>query len=497
MAGKSNAARASARTSNGGSATSSISHRGKPGDDVVAPDKHFALCGPAVYPDSVEALTAGSQFELWFSKDFGKQIEACRQAALNPFVGTVTELNCAFFNYRPMLSALADAPKYQADRVTKWLARPESAALINQLLQQAWHRSLIFDNAALTWIHGVKVPTFLDLDRCKYETSAVGNILQWQPGWSEATCKRLATLLPVDADERAAWVQRYKKNWVWLAEPAWNAAHPKLEEFVAVFTSLPGGGFVTPRLSGLFRAVSEFNDLELGEAAYAYLGRNVYEHHKLGFQATGNANGGPTIGRAGKTRVTALQKSLRNSKGAKQIVTDFDHAIEFVWLDPKALGADKWETFFVRACAWGGPLAYLLLKQGQGTGLSEMMMTLAAQRRETMRLFLEPVLEHFVGAPVSLNWSNECFLNQRVWGELIRDVVQRGAGGYRSYFERLFGPNTYDREMEEKKSDKAKYTDKGLNEPPYDPHHGPNDAATGTAPGKRNGRPTGTPDPAA
>jgi hypothetical protein len=460
-----------------------------------------SLAGHSDLPDMHGEAASRAGRAIWLDESFEGQVGLCEKYAVIPFVQKCAELNTAFFNFRPQLvprapvggfAKKADATKAQ-DALDTWLGDASGAheELFATALARAWHDSLHFDNCVATWLKRQAAPCFAELGRCRYRRAPAGELLWWRPGWKEKELQAMSKLLRVDETERLAWVQRYRNNEVLVADPEWNAAHPLLAEEFRVLTRVPGAPtFTVPSLKGLFAACDTYQNLEAGENSLSRLGKRAYEQHKLGFEpkASGIA---PTLGKAGSKRITKTRDHLKGLSGGEILVTDFDHEIDWKWLPKDALAADKWKTFFERACVWGGPLAYLLLGTGPQALPLDLLKPLALQRRETVRRFVGPLLSTFAKTPVDVRWGDECFLNQRIFADLLKDATQRGAGSYGTHVDTIYGEGAFDREMDRKAAEKAKYGAKPGFEPHYDPHH----ANAAGAPVSGGGRKPGTPDP--
>ena len=95
----------------------------------------------------------------------------------------------------------------------------------------------------------------------------------------------------------------------------------------------------------------------------AYAGRLVLRAHSLGFEVQERAATRPSrrsiCGRS--TRAEPIEKFFKGRQGFAESTKQFDHKIEYIWVDPKLYDARKWETIIYRLLWWAGPVGFMMM----------------------------------------------------------------------------------------------------------------------------------------
>jgi hypothetical protein len=227
--------------------------------------------------------------------------------------------------------------------------------------------------------------------------------------------------------------------------------------------------------------------MEVGETMLAYAGRLVLRFHQLGFEVKSGSNAAKQAEYLWKkNRASAIEKFFKGRQGFAETTGQFDHKINYVWVDPKFYDPKKWDTIISRMLWWAGPLGFMMMAKSVSPFLLGMLKAQAEQDRRVVGAHLEAVINDGfrIGVPVKLSWSNRCFYDGRLAWDMVKTLMQQGPLSLTTSLEEAeFDPAE---ESERKKSEAPLSRDEELL-PKFDPNHG-------KRPGENPGRKTGVPD---
>jgi hypothetical protein len=349
-------------------------------------------------------------------------------------------------------------------RLEKYLKDTGRRAALLRYISDVWSEYLLQDTVVSFWRRQQEMTPFLLLpEKCEYSDAMGVEILKYKPG-----CKK-QQLEGNDANGidglNPAQVKRYTgHNAIVLSR--------EHDEYYRVLTrGLRGEGFGWPRLRTVFRTCSQQESMEVGESMLALAGRMVMRFHKIGFEVRSGANAMRQEAFLWKKkRSDEILKFFKgHSGGFVETTGQFDHHIEYVWVDAKHYDARKWDTIIQRLMWWGGPLACMLMAKTPNPFLLPMLKAEAHAARADVGLHLEYVInEGFdLGVPVQLKWSDSCFYDLRLAWDMIKFYTQQGPLSLTSGLEHL-GYNP-DRELENKDQERK---DKERWMPLFDAAHG-------------------------
>lgn len=410
-------------------------------------------------------------------------------AAVNWFVNTVLLLKGAFANYRPSLRCASQesAPRKKFD---KWLETRVSAhgetveMQVGDYLRGAVAEWFLNDNLISFWRKDGEFPYPLrpetvcysdafGLEKLKLRVDLTERQLLEQ-GVPAAQARRFGARGEVELSEE------YGEHWL-VARRGGR-----------------GYGLVVPRLHTIFRTLSQWESMEVGESMYAYAGRLVVRFHQLGFEVKSaqNALRQPDF-LWKKSRAEAIEKFFKARHGFVETTGQFDHKISHIWTDPKLYENKKWLTITDRLLVWAGPMGYLLMGKITNLPLMNLLRTEIEADRAVLKPHLEAVINEAFAPPggACLRWDNRCFTDPRLAWDQVKTLAMMGPLSPQTALE----TSGYDPETEaglkvEAADDKAsekKYL------PLYDPHHGNAPAGEGRRGPKAGLKQRQEPDPGA
>jgi hypothetical protein len=226
--------------------------------------------------------------------------------------------------------------------------------------------------------------------------------------------------------------------------------------------------------------------MEVGETMLAYAGRLVLRFHQLGFEVKSGSNAAKQAEYLWKkNRATAIEKFFKGRQGFAETTGQFDHKINYVWVDPKHYDARKWDTIVNRLLWWAGPVGFMMLSKSVSPFLLGMLKAQAEKDRRRVGAHMEAVInEGFnLGVKVKLSWSNRCFYDSRLAWDMVKSLMQQGPLSLATSLQEAdFDP---EQEAEQKRSEAASSRDEELL-PKFDPNHGHRPADN---PGRKPGTP--------
>lgn len=383
--------------------------------------------------------------------------EAWRWYDQNWFVGTVVELKVAFFNHGFRFIGM-DAPR------ARELLKNEP--WIRSYVESVWRDRLIYDNVVTIWLDAEQVrPQTVRPEKCEYTDALGKEKLKYRSPWK-------AIELPTGLARRWSNVVEFDAE--------------KGEHFRVLKRARVGDGFGLPTSYRVFRALNQCESMEVGDALLGYLSRTVIRQHKLGCDPKSAAFKSKIPHYYTQARADAVKATFGSTLGFVEAATNFDHAIEYPYPDPKLFAAEKWKGVLDRLVWWGGPLAFMILAPTSNPYLMPQFHQEAMAERPRVAAHLSEVLRSYAKLEVDCRWSSRCFLDPRTSAELLTAGLSAGPLSQTTFLESAgFDP---DEEKERKKEEAA--DDPKLHLPIYDKDHGqePGGLTSG-------GRPAGKTDP--
>ena len=225
--------------------------------------------------------------------------------------------------------------------------------------------------------------------------------------------------------------------------------------------------------------------MEAGESVMGFLMRSPIRIHRIGHETRYGPYAGGVQNFINKKRSDATKKGMQALQGFADLTLNFDHHIEYLWVgsEPKHFDARKWETIINRVAWWGQSYAFMYLIKSINPYLFPSFREEAGSKREDVREHLEAMLTAALDTDdITIEWSDECFTDQRLGFEMMKFLTTQGAGSLTTAIRKTGG----DPEMEKaNKEMEAKNPDAYL--PLLVPGGQGNKATVG--------RPNGTPDP--
>jgi hypothetical protein len=454
--------------------------------DIVTGAQNLATLSPAELFDRERPDDLQSMFKL--ARNWHKQ---------SWFVDQVNKLKLAFYHYDPRIVPVAAGRQLQGDKkkLAEWMEKDDARreALLRYVVA-VWTEWLLLDNVVSFWRMEKKVtPFLLQPELCHY-TDAMG---------LERLKVNLMYRREMFTDEKGEPLP----DWTWDEIKRYTSQQAILlsedyDEYFRVLTrAVRGTGFCHPRLYSLFRTLSQAESMEVGESMLAYAGRLVLRAHSLGFEVRSASNAAKQAEYLWKAaRAKPIEDFFKGRQGFAEFTKQFDHKVEYIWVDPKDYDARKWETIVNRCLWWAGPVGFMLMTKQLQPFLLPMLRADALADRARVGAHLEVVLNAGgwdLPCKVKVKWGDRCFNDLRLAWDMTKALMQQGPVSLTSALEVAdFDP---EQEAERKKAEASPERDDELL-PRFDPNHGnrPGTAGTaGTQDGLREkaGRPVGKPDP--
>ena len=442
--------------------------------DIVTGAQNLATLSPAELFDRERPDDLQAMFKL--ARNWDKQ---------NWFVEQVNRLKQAFYHFGFQLVAVQ---KGEQKKLEKWLeADMERRELLDRYINSVWEEWLLLDNVVSFWRKEKVVPPFLLLpERCKY-SDAMGIeklkvSLQYEK--RQFTDSHGSALEGWSATE----IRRYTSGEIVLSEDQ--------DEYFRVLTrGLRGTGFGVPRLFRCFRTLSQCESMEVGESMLAYAGRLVLRAHSLGFEVRSASNASKQAEYLWKKdRAKPIEEFFKGRQGFAEFTKQFDHKVEYIWVDSKLYDARKWETIISRLLWWAGPVGYMMMTKQLQPFLLPVLRVEALAERARVGAHLNLVLNEGFRPPVKVRvkWGDRCFNDLRLAWEMTKTLMQQGPVSLTSALEVAdFDPEV---EAERKRGEASSSRDDELL-PKFDANHGNRPGQVKDGLRERAGRPVGTPDP--
>jgi hypothetical protein len=393
----------------------------------------------------------------------------------NIFLSTITALNISFFNHGFKIQA-RDPKKREA--VEKWRTVPKNNRMVTRLAAEVVSEWEKLDTGISLWVDPVEksdaVTPFLQKpETCSYTDKFGREKLMVKLGISDEELR-----------EMGITDRRYNNSEINFGEKGYEHEH-----FSVLTRGLRGSGLGMPRIKSVMKTAGQCESMEVGESLYAFAGRHVIRQHKIGFEA----KHGISAQRQAdylykKDRAKPLLDSFKGKVGFTEFISQFDHSIGHVWIDPKNYDGKKWATIIERMAWYGGPIAFMLLAKS----VSPYQLTILKNRiTYDRKTYVGPFLEEIINAgfpeipyPVEVVWSTRCFSDPRLAWEMVKFLFQSGPLSAQTALREA----DFDSDAEEaRKKEEAKPEMDAALLPKWDSHHG-------LKPGKTKGRTPGVGD---
>jgi hypothetical protein len=245
-----------------------------------------------------------------------------------------------------------------------------------------------------------------------------------------------------------------------------------------------GDGFGCPRVYAAFSTLGQAESMAAGDYALGYAARTVVRQHKLGHEIKNGQRAGLPTHFYKHKRGEEIRKYFEGRLGICEITTNFDHAIDYVSLDPKLFDAAKWDNPLKRLVWWGGPAAALVFGGGDPLQLMTALRVVMTEEREQMAPFLAQVIREVFSPPSApaIAWSDRCFADPRTAAELLKFSVTQGATSLETLNEQ--GGNNHQQEAQRKR---AEASDPDTWMPLFDAAHGASAEEQGEEEGAKEG----------
>ncbi len=329
----------------------------------------------------------------------------------NSFIQGIINLRLSFYDFGFTIKADGNAAKFEA-----W--RKANAAAIASYRREAWLEWLRVDNVVALWRAKSNRVFRVKPERCEYTDELAIEELKYTHYLTPAQIDRLAGLTA------AQKLELKTHSTITLTKE-----DASLFGFEVIKRAPVGEGFAWPTLMGAFLPASGHESLQVADAQLAFMMRRVYEQHKCGHETRYGVGAGGSANFLKKPMKEAVEKGLKGKKGAVELVTRHDHAIEqgAGRPDPKHFNATRYDGFKAQLIDWAMPLGHMLFAKTLNPYLLQFLRQLAQLERDYLKPHLEAVFERGLGAPgpVTVTWGNKCFNDSR----LAFDMVKTGLAG--------------------------------------------------------------------
>ena len=435
------------------------------------------------------------------SAEVPKDIQRAQQVCFNHYEGnfmvrTIVRGKIDFFNYGCKLKVKGKDPhartvaswqklwKEYTNAIPGWVGGSVTTQIANYI-RQVWESMLIYDSVVSCYLGPVPnhnifpIPFVIQPFRATYRNAGGAQRLKLELDWEtnkspgEGNNYRFGQSSQ-DIGPRMVGDRREGENEHW-------SVHTR-GQF--------GYGFGRPGMASIFRPLGQCDSMEAGESQIGALARTPMRQHLIGHETRYGPYSGGTQNFYTKKRGEGIIKFFQGKIGFFELVTNFDHKINYIWIDPKWFGAEKWQTIIDRVVWWGQSYAFMFLTKS----VNPYLFPLFKQEAKSMREELAPHIQDMLCAAldtdeITLEWGDDCFSDQRLQFEMMKFLTQQGPlslttgleqAGYRPDVER------------ERKAEEASMPEKEMT-----PLFNPGGQGSGARPPGRQqaGRRPGTPDP--
>lgn len=250
-----------------------------------------------------------------------------------------------------------------------------------------------------------------------------------------------------------------------------------------------------PELLCVFFEAAQWENMARGESLLSEACRSPLLMHLLGYEITGGSNAGLNFNHAKPEDVEAI-KNLRIPTSSRDKMSEharnFDYDHKWIYPPKELFDGDRWQGVRQRLADWAGPVGTALFLDQANTTTMPVLMRLAHAEMEQERSQIKDPAERFLGAALPqqaslrIHWGHRCFLDARIWAEMLRVGLAAGPISPQTYNEETGHDD--DREMQRKTADLNR---RPARLPLFDAAHGDQPGVVADS----GGRPPGTPDP--
>ncbi len=277
---------------------------------------------------------------------------------------------------------------------------------VNDFAWQAFYQWLSYDNLVGMWIDGRDYPILLRPDRCLYSNMMGVETIRYQHHLSWIDIKQL----PPQQHERY-----YHHPMIFL--------NPKYGEHWKILKRSPVGmGFGMPRMISALRVLGEEDSKEEGLNMMGWLARTVMRRHRLGHDAKHDSPKVMLKMMWNKEDSDRTLQQWSNVIGPNDVTSNFDHEVDFPWLDPKVLDKTVWEGSNFRLLRWCGPIGLMLYADGEQPFLADMALADCLSERQKVKPFIEMVINkaHKPPVPITIEWDESIFTPAQLRSEMLK-----------------------------------------------------------------------------
>jgi hypothetical protein len=421
--------------------------------------------------------------------NFGKELAGevpeaflkCRQMKkFNWFVRAVLGLRKDFYNFK--LRIVPDGKN--ATETKDWLdaGSRRNEAMLKKFVSDSWTEYLLADVVISFWRKQGSRALLLSPEVVTYKDKFGAEVLTFPHGLSYKEIDDFVSRGILNAKEgeilKASPRVTLKKGDTEGLNRIWS--------FEVLKKEVVGRGLGEPSLISVLQASEQSLAMEVGDNLWAQLGRKVYEQHRVGHEIKNNTMAGSNKNFLKKPMAQAIESATKGKTGVLNLVTNFDHFVEFHRPDPKFFEPKKYDAVVNRMLWWALPLGHMVLAKGLNPELMGILRTMALEARGEMGMHLEYVInESFdLPGPVRLEWDGKIFKDSRAALELLKMGLQSGPLSQTTFIEESGYDTTTERarKLEESKLPESQTM------PLYDAHHGPMEGT----PGRKKGSPDRT-----
>jgi hypothetical protein len=398
-------------------------------------------------------------------RDFPAAIKKARIYQRQWFISAILKLRLAYFNYGFRLEPI-DKKADKEDFKAWWEEQREAAT---QYAREVWMEWLPLDNAVSFWQpdSGLGRPILLHLDQCRYTDFFGTQQLFYRHGLGTEQIKALN----ISEDLKA----KFRGN-------------PEVEippdQFKVLKRSKLGSGFAWPGLMDVAKALAQSESMEVGDNILAYVGRKVWELHKMGHEIKAGPHAGYNTHFWKRERALAFERAVKGKLGHIMMTVNFDHAVEFPYPDQTHFKGEKYQAVIDRLVWWANPFGHMILARTLTPYLMDLLRTLAEGEREMVGPYLQHCINASFDVPEDFGglrvvWSKRIFRDARMATDLLKVAFSAGAASQSTMQEEIGLDPVEERARKEEEARLPK--DQTM--PLYDPNHGPPEGANGRPPG--------------
>ena len=341
----------------------------------------------------------------------------------NEFVRTVVDLRLGFCNHELELASAAKDPAF-----AKWMAQDRNEQVIRRYVREVWQSFLVSSNVVSLWRENEGgqpvLPITLRPERCHFNDFMGVPKLKYEFALTSEQVNDIA-----DPQMR----KRYG-NTAGLID----ISEEHGEHFRVLTLGLVGEGMGWPSMAVVFPAARQWQGMSAGDEMLGEECRVLIKQHKLGHEIRTGQHAGSPVHFIRKARVDDLKSNLKEKVGKIELPTNFDHKIEYTFLEGRHFDSSRYDGATKRLMWWSAPIGQMIDTRG---GVAPFLLKLLkAQVIESRRQVAEHICEVVDTAlrppgGLKLDWSDDVFEDPRLVAELLRVGLAAGAVSQRSFRE--------------------------------------------------------------